>query len=186
MSAFEQPLGDLHGVECGSLEELVAAHEQRKRASRRVAEVRADAAHQDVVGAGGFRGHREVVGGAIVHHVQAGCGRQDLAGAGRRHRLIEGDGDGHGVRSQHRHADAGDADRQVGDIEDTPGLCDHLQLFAIVADVGIHLGIVAEQVEGVGMRQHLGRERVAAQIGGGGLAQLFHGGGAGARSRLIG
>ena len=90
------------------------------------------------------------------------------------------------MRAQHRHAHAGDADRDLLVLEDLAGLLDDLGLFVVVAGLGIDRRVVAEQVEGVGMRHHLGRERPAVEIGAGRFHQLLHRGGAGAARRLIG
>ena len=57
--ALHKQLGDLHRVERGALEQLVAGDEQRDRAPARVADVLADAPHQDRVLPGGILRHRE-------------------------------------------------------------------------------------------------------------------------------
>ena len=44
-------------------------------------------------------------------------------------------------------------------LEDLAGLLDHLGLLVVVAGLGIDRRVVAEQVEGVGVRHHLRRER---------------------------
>ena len=68
---------------------------------------------------------------------------------------------------KHRHAHAGDADADHVVLEDLPRLLDHLGLFVVVTGLGIDGGVVAEQVEGVGMRHHLRRIDLPAQIGAG-------------------
>ena len=88
--------------------------------------------------------------------------------------------------AQHRHADAGDADGDLIVLEDFPGLLDHLGLFVVVAGLGIDRRVVAEDVEGVRKRDHLGRERLAVEIGAGRFHQLLHRRRAGAARRLIG
>ena len=57
--------------------------------------------------------------------------------------------------AQHRHADAGDADRDPLILEDLSGLLDDLGLLVVVAGCGIDGGVVVEEIEGVGVWQHL-------------------------------
>ena len=90
------------------------------------------------------------------------------------------------MRAQHRHPYAGHADGDPLVLEDFPGFLDDLGLFVVVAGLGIDRRVVVEQVEGVGVRQHLGLIGLAVEAGAGRFHQLFHRRGAGAAGRLIG
>ena len=49
-------------------------------------------------------------------------------------------------------------------LENLPRLVDHLGLFFVVAGLGVDPGIVIEDVEGIGVRQHLGRIVLAGEV----------------------
>ena len=65
--------------------------------------------------------------------------------------------------AQHRHPDAGDADRDRLVLEDLPRFVDDLGLFFVIAGLGIDPGVVIEDVEGVRMRQHGGDIALAGE-----------------------
>ncbi len=123
-----------------------------------VAEIFADTADENVVLARGVDRHREVIAGAVVDDLDAGGPRQDRADLVLGDRPLAFEGDGFAVRAQHRDADAGDTDGDLVVLENLAGLLDDLGLFVVIAGLGIDGGVVAEQVEGVGVWQHLGRE----------------------------
>ena len=67
--------------------------------------------------------------------------------------------------AQHGHADAGGRDPDGGVAHDLVRLAHQLDLFLIIARRDIECRIMAEQVERVRVRQHLGRMLPAVQIG---------------------
>jgi hypothetical protein len=62
------------------------------------------------------------------------------------------------MRAQHRHPHAGDADGNLFVLEDLARFLDDLGFLVVVTGVGIDCRVVAEDVEGVGMRDNPGRE----------------------------
>src|SRR6516165_10308827 len=90
------------------------------------------------------------------------------------------------MRPQYRHADAGysDPDFRIG--EDLAHFLDDLGLFDVVPGRGVDWRVVAEQVEGIGVRKRSGRMWLASEVSPGGVEQLLHCRGTAARSRLIG
>jgi hypothetical protein len=85
-------LGDLHGVEGGALQQLIAGNEHRDRAAPGIAGVAADAADQDVVLAAGVLGYRKIVALDIVDDAKAGSVGKDAARLLGRDRLSAFDG----------------------------------------------------------------------------------------------
>src|SRR5687768_4331407 len=144
-TALRQPLRDLYGVGGGAFADLVAADEQIDAAAVVAAEVLADAADEDVVLAGRFQRHREVVGGGIVDDPHAGRLGEDRPYLVWGDRPLEFEVDALAVGAGDRHADARgrDGDPRVG--EDLARLGDHLVLLLVVA-VLRDLRVVAEEV----------------------------------------
>src|ERR1700752_2151495 len=184
--ALRQELRDLDRVQRGALQELIGGNEHRDRVTRGVAEILADAADPNVVLARGIDRHREIVLRAVIHDLHARRAGQQLADVVLADRPFAFEGDGLGVRAQHRNADAGDADGDLLVLEDLAGFLDDLGLFAVVTGRRIDLGVVAEEVEGVGMRQHLWRVAVPLEAGAGRFHKLVHRGGDGAARGLVG
>ena len=81
-----QMFRDLHGVQRCAFEELVAGGEQRDGASRRIAQVLTDAAHQNVILARSVPRHRKQVAFPVVHQPHARSLRQQRADLARRNR----------------------------------------------------------------------------------------------------
>ena len=179
-----QLLGDLDRIQRGALQQLVAGDEQRERMSGRIGKILANAADEDIVDARGFNGHREMVLLPVVDDFETRGLGQDVPRLIRRQFLIQLHRDGHRVRTEHRHSDAGHADAQLRHRHDLPQLGDDLGFLAIVA-VRSDRRIVAEQVERIGMRQHAWLEALAIEIGAGGILELLHRGRPGAGRRLI-
>ena len=86
------------------------------------------------------------------------------------------DGEGFGVGSaEDGDADAGGGDADVVVAEDFFGFLHHLDLFFVVAGLGVDLGVVAEEVEGVGVGEDGVFVFAVFEVGAGGFAEFFHG-----------
>jgi hypothetical protein len=182
----EKQLRDLDGVEGGAFEELVAGDEHAEGFSGGVGDVGADAAAEDVALAGGVFGHGHVVVGDVVDDFDAGGGGEDGADFVGGDGAFAFDGEGFGVGAQDGDADAGGGDADGGVVEDFFGLFDHFHFFFVVAVGGVDLGVVAEEVEGVGVGEDGVFVLAAFEVGAGALTQFFHGGSAGAGGGLVG
>ena len=90
------------------------------------------------------------------------------------------------MRPQHRHPHAGHAYGNPLVLEDLARFLDDFALFVVVTGVGVNSGVVAEDVEGVGMRDHLRREGPPVEAGAGRFLQFLHRRRTGAAGRLIG
>ena len=158
--ALRQQLRDLHRVQRGALEQLIGGDEHRDRMAGGIAEILADAADQHVVLARGIDRHREIIFRAIVDDPHARRLRQDRRAP--RPRVI---GFSHSKVIASQCARSTGTRTQVTPtairlvLEDLPRLLDDLGLLVVVAGLGIDRGVVAEQVEGVGVRHHLRRDR---------------------------
>ena len=141
----------MDGVEGGAFEELVAGDEHAKGLAAWVGDVLPDAAAEDVALAGGVLGHGHVVLFRVVDDFAAGGGREDRADFVGGNGAFAFDGEGFGVGAQDGDADAGGGDADGGVVEDFFGLLDHFHFFFVVAVGGVDLGVVAEEVEGVGV-----------------------------------
>src|SRR5580693_6037792 len=69
--------------------------------------------------------------------------------------------------------------------EDLARLLAHLDLLLVVAAHRVDTRVVAEDVEGEGVRHHTLLEGTPLEVGARGLAQLLHGGGSRTRGRLV-
>mmetsp|Transcript_29365 Transcript_29365/g.74858 ORF Transcript_29365/g.74858 Transcript_29365/m.74858 type:complete len:407 (+) Transcript_29365:363-1583(+) len=183
---LDQQLGDLHGVERGALLDLVAAHKQLQALLVVARDVAAHAAHKHIVLGGGVQGGGELVVDAVVDDGHAGRLLQGSQRLRLADVLLKLQVDGLGVRAHHGHTDAGgrDLDRLV--LPDLVRLLDQLHLLLVVAQLDVHLGVVAEQVERVLLGEDLGVGGLAVQHIARLLAQLLHGGRTSAGRGLVG
>src|SRR5262245_10366676 len=117
-----------------------------------VALILTQTADDDVVAASGVARHREAVGGAVIDNVDTGCRLEDLTSVVWGDFALKFNRHGDGVGAEYGHAHASDADAQVGRVHDTAHLTRGLDLFAVVATFDVDLVVVAEEVEGVGVR----------------------------------
>ena len=151
-----------------------------------IAEILADTADENIVLARRVDRHREVVPRPVIDDLDARRVGQDRAHIMLGDRPFAFEGDRLAMGAQHRYAHAGDADRDLIVLEDLAGLLDHLGLFVVVAGLGIDSRVVAEQVEGVVVRDRLGLEDAAFEMSAGRFHQLLHHGGTAAARRLVG
>src|SRR4051794_18974930 len=162
-NSTQQTLRDLHGIQRRALAQLIAGDEQAQRPAARIADILADAPDQHVVAAARIDRHRKVILFDVVDNAHARGVREDRTRFGRRQSLFELDVERDAVRAQHGHAHAGRGHAQIGYAEDLAGLLHDLGFFFVVAGLRVDLRVVREHVEGVGMRQHLRRERTALE-----------------------
>jgi hypothetical protein len=121
----------------------------------------------------------------VVDHPDPWCGGEHVLRGLGRHGAIELGGHGNRMRPQHRHANAGHADRQFRERHDLAQLPDHLGLLFVRAGLRIDRGVVTVEIECVSVSKYarfvaLTRQRCAR-----GFAQLLHGGGPGTGGGLV-
>ncbi len=169
----EEEFGDLNGVEGCAFAELVAADEEAQRLTGRVGDVGADAADEDVVLVGGVNGGGEFIVGAVVDDGDAGGLGEQFLGMGFVDLVFKFDEDRLGMRAHDGDADAGGGDLGFVVAPDLVGFADHLHFFLVVA-VLVHVGVVAEEVEGVLLLEELGLGLFACEDVAGLVFEFLH------------
>ena len=128
---LHQQLRDLDGVGSGALADLIAAAPQAQAVV--VRQVRTDTADEHNILIGGVQRHGVLQRVEIVNELHAGSGCDDLA------RTLDGDfffgfqADGNAVAAHDRHAHAGAADLQLGEMHDASALVLKLHLLGGIA-----------------------------------------------------
>ncbi len=183
---LEQQFGDLDGVEGCAFEELIAGDKHAEAATGGVGGVLADTAAEDVALTGSVFGHGHVVFLNVIDDFDAGGFAEEGADFGGGDGAFALDGEGFGVGAKDRDADAGGGDADVIVAEDFLSFFNHLGFFFVVAGGGVDPGVVAEEVEGVGVGEDGVFVFAAFEVGAGGFAEFFHGGGAGTAGGLVG
>ena len=157
-SGLAEDLGDLNGVQRGSLAKLVAGNEQADRFGIR--QIASDTADKHVILAGSLQRHGKMILGRIVHNLHARGLREQSANFRGVSLFFQLKHDGFGVRTEHRHTHAGRRDAHFGFVEYLSCLLDDFELFLVVPRV-IDDAVVRKKVEGDLVREHLLRSGLA-------------------------
>src|SRR5207244_38868 len=124
-------VGYLARIQGRALPEVITDHPQGETA--RMRRVSTDPPDVHRILPGRFDRHGVLGLDGVVDDDHARRAAQNLARFVGQHRPLELDVDGLGVADRHRHAHAGGAHAQVGQVEDLARLVDHLAFFAVQA-----------------------------------------------------
>jgi hypothetical protein len=124
-------LGNLHSIERGALEELIADNKKRKGPATAVAGIAPQTSHEDVAPACSLEWHRKVVLCDIVDDSHARRGRKNLARPFDPRRLLELKAQRDRVCTQYGYANAGHTDRELRQGHDLLEFAHDLDFFLV-------------------------------------------------------